>query len=149
MKRLFLIALLVMGLAGVSFADSSRSIGGGTEQYVSITDASSGTAAEVSSSGAVNTVGKSKAVTLQTGDGLIYTGACNIQTLVFSGVTEADYVQVYDALTATGTPKFDIKMGTASNTIVLPLGGAPFATGIYADTSAVNGTGVVTVVYDY
>ena len=153
MKKFILIALLAMALAIPSFcfaADNAHAlaVSKDVDQVVAIADSSSGAVAEVSStSGALNVAGRAQAVTLQVGDGLLYTGACRIQTLVFSGVTAADYVQIFDALTATGTPKFDIKMGTASNTIVVNCAGAPFATGIYADANAA--TGVTTAVYDY
>ena len=153
MKKFILIALLVMALAIPSFcmaADTAHAVAVSSDigQTVAIADASSGVLAEVSStSGALNVAGRAQAVTAQLGDGLIYTGACRVQTIVFAGITAADYVQVYDAVTATGSPKFDIKMGTASDTKSICLGGAPFATGIYVDANA--STGYTTVVYDY
>ncbi len=149
MKKFILIALLVMAIPGLCFAvDTSRSIGGGTEQYVSITDASSGAAAEVSSSsGALNMAGRAQAITRSSGDGLIYTGACRVQSFVITGVTAGDVALIYDAVTATGTPIFDIKVGTAVDTKVISCYGAPFATGIYVD--ATDTDVITTAIYDY
>jgi hypothetical protein len=147
MKKFILIALLVLAIPVLSFADNSRAIGGGAEAFNAIVDASSGTAAEVTSSGAITTTGRATAVTLKQGDGLIYTGACRIQTITVTGVSTGDNAQIYDALTVTGTCKFDIKVGTANDTVVINAAGTPFATGIYTDSTDTDVQ--VTVVYDY
>lgn len=153
MKKLFLIALLVLALAIPSYciaADTAHSVAVSSDigQTVAIADASSGVLAEVSStSGALNVAGRAQAVSTKGGDGLLYTGACRVQTITVSGVSGGDYVFVYDAVTATGTPKFDIYVGTAADTKNIVVGGAPFATGIYLD--ATDDQVVTTAVYDY
>lgn len=150
MKKLFILALLIAmavpcyAATKATQASMDKGISGGV---VGVGDLSSGDTAEVSDSGSVNTVARSKAITNQNGDGLAYTGACRIQTILVSGVSAGDSVVIYDALTATGNPKFDIFVGTAADTKVVVLGGAPFATGIYVD--ATDGDVITATVLDY
>jgi hypothetical protein len=150
--RKFLISLLiVLAIPMICFAaDSSRAaaVGGKVDQIIAIGDGSSGYLAEVSSgSGALNTAGRAQAVTSQTGDALVYTGACRVQSIQVRVVNAADYILVYDALTATGTPKFDITVATANDSQGIYVGGAPFATGIYVDAG--NTTVFSSITYDY
>ena len=156
MKKIFILSLLVLlAIPAMCFADTARAIavGGQIESIVAIADGSSGIAAEVSQDGAINVVNRSKALGTGTDtktnntDELIYTGACRIQSITVSGVGAGDYVLVYDATSATGTPKFDIYVGTAVDTKSIYLGGAPMATGIYVDANDVDV--FTSVVYDY
>jgi hypothetical protein len=72
--------------------------------------------------------------TLNTGTALV-TGACNVQSITVSqAVTAGDYLLIYDAASATGTPKYDIEMGT-SETKHLVFNDAEFGTGVFAVTS--------------
>jgi len=151
-KFAILISLLIALAIPLSCfaADSSRAaaVSGKIDQIIAIGDGSSGYLAEVSSgSGALNIAKRTQAVTSQVGDALVYSGACRPQTLTVSVDRAGDYVLIYDALTATGTAKFDIKVGTANSALSIDLGGAPFATGIYVD--AYSNQTATTVVYDY
>ncbi len=153
MKKFILIALLVITLVLPSFcfaADAAHAVAvsGDIAQVVGIADGSSGAMTEVSStSGALNTAGRAQAVTRSSSDGLIYTGACRVQSFVITGVSAGDVALIYDAATATGTPIFDIKVGTAVDTKVIPCYGAPFSTGIYVD--ATDADVITTAIYDY
>lgn len=151
--RKFLISLLiVLAIPAICFAaaDSSRAaaVGGKVDQIVAIGDGSSGYLLEINSNtGAAHAVKHAAAVTAQVGDALVYTGACRLQNLTVSVDRAGDYVLIYDAITATGTAKFDIKVGTANSALSIDLGGAPFATGIYMD--AYSNQTATSVIYDY
>jgi len=152
MKRLFFLSLLVvLAMVGPVFAaDNSHAaaVGGKIDMSVAIADASSGYTAEVSStSGALNVAGRAQAVTSQFGDGHMYTGAARIQTICVEGPTAGDYAEIYDAITATGTAKFDPRIAANTSSQCYDVGGAPFATGIYIN--ATDGDVLTTVVYDY
>lgn len=77
--------------------------------------------------------------TLDAGTQLI-TGQCNLQSITVSGATmlAGSYVNLYDGTDATGTHKFDITVGTAYNTITIPLHDAEFGTGVFANSSNNN-----------
>ena len=151
-KKLFIGLLIVLAMPAICMAaaDQSRAaaVGGNVDQIVAIGDASSGYLAEVNSNtGAVLTVARAQAVTAQWGDGLMYTGACRIISISIASATAGDYAQIYDALTATGTPKFDPRIAVNTSSLTYPIGGAPFATGIYVD--AIGASTFTTIVYDY
>lgn len=63
---------------------------------------------------------------------LIATGACTLNNIVVTGGTTGT-IKIYDALTATGTPKYDFD---TTNTIASYPMNASFATGITIVTSA-------------
>lgn len=153
MKKSIYIALFILALAIPSIcraADSAHAIAvnGDINSVVAIADGSSGAVAEVSStSGALNVAHRAQAVTSQLGDAAMYTGACRVQSITVSGVSAGDTALIYDAASATGTPKFDIQVGTAADTKSIDCKGAPFATGIYAD--ATDSEVFVSAVYDY
>ena len=158
MKRFILIVLLIMALAIPSFcmaADTARAIavGGQVESVVAIADGSSGYSVEVDSSGnlatrsGTSTVISSTGVTLNTGVALI-TGSKNIQAIEISGplTSAGDYVLLYDALTATGTPVFELSVGTAKDTRGINCFGAKVTTGLFADSN--DNDVFVSVVYN-
>lgn len=63
---------------------------------------------------------------------LVCTGACTLNGIVVTGGTTGT-IKIYDALTATGTPKYDFD---TTNTIASYTMNASFATGITIVTSA-------------
>lgn len=151
-KFSFVLSLLMVFLLSTgAFAEATKArtatIGTGIEQVNGIGDLSSGYTAEVNSNGGVATTRKAVAVTSQVGDALVYTGACYVQGINFYGVTAGDRLAVYDALSATGTPKFDPAVAANTSSVTVDCFGAPFATGIYVDASAA--TMFSTVIYDY
>jgi len=153
-RRIFIISLLVIAIPAICFAaaDQSRAaaVGGNVDQIVAIGDASSGYLAEVNSTtGAILVTGAARAVTSQTDDALVYTGVCKVQVIQVRGIAAGDQVLVYDAVTATGTPKFDIPIGTVNDSQCINVGGASFATGIYVDHRAAGAKIFSSVVYDY
>lgn len=77
--------------------------------------------------------------TLNTGTAMV-SSQCNVQSITLSGAssTALDYVEIYDAASATGTPKFDVSVGTAGETVQIVLNDAEFGTGIFADANASN-----------
>lgn len=80
-----------------------------------------------------SSVAVASGATLNTGTALV-TGQCNVQSITVSGLATAkEYVLVYDAITATGTAKYDITVGTAYDTVHLPLHDAEFGTGVFVD----------------
>jgi hypothetical protein len=150
-KFSFVLSLLMVFLLSTgAFAATKASravVSSGVEQVVGLGDLSSGDTAEVNSVGGVATTRKAVAVTSQVGDALVYTGACYVQGITFYGVTAGDRLAVYDALSATGTAKFDPAVAANTSTVTVDCFGAPFTTGIYVDASAatINST----VIYDY
>lgn len=80
------------------------------------------------------------------------TGAARVYTITWGGPTAAagDAILIYDATSATGTPKFDVATGTAADTvhIVIP-GGAIFSTGVFVKLDDAGSVGsVLTLTYD-
>jgi len=153
-RRIFIISLLVIAIPAICFAaaDQSRAaaVGGNVDQIVAIGDASSGYLAEINSTtGAVTTTLAARAVTSQTKSALVYTGACRVQLIQVRGIAAGDLVLVYDAVTATGTPKFDIAIAVANDSKCINVGGAAFATGIYVTHTNTAANMFSSVVYDY
>lgn len=154
MKKLFLSLLVIFGCVSLAFgaavettAVTARSASvstGGIEQVVAVADGSSGYVADVDVRGSVSTreypkqLASSTGSTLNTGTGLV-TGACYVYSITISGpgTTALDNVLIYDALTATGTPKFEASIGTAGETLTISIpGGVKFATGVFADSNS-------------
>ena len=147
LSALFLVLLAVIFSASTAFAGSAdartANYGQGISAVQGLGDLSSGNTAEVDSSGNVYTrsgtatVVSSTGTTLSTGTALV-TGAADVETITISGPATAagDYILVYDALTATGTPKFEISVGTAKDTNSIPAAGAHFSTGVFAVSNA-------------
>lgn len=63
---------------------------------------------------------------------LIATGSCTLNNIVVTGGTTGT-IKIYDALTATGTPKYDFD---TTNTLASYVMNASFATGLTIVTSA-------------
>lgn len=164
MKKLFLILILLIAFNGQAFADATTTstltpksgkidfMSGGA---VAVTDQSTGYTQRVDSNGSAKVMEKSKAISAVTGATLlagsnVYAGACRVNTVTMSGASSAagDYLLVYDALTATGTPKIEISLGTAKDTkeVVIP-GGADFSTGIFVVSNSAGPHASIT--YDY
>lgn len=148
MRKIFLFALLfVLAICMPALAATnakSASLGQGILTVAGIGDLSSGNTAEVDSDGdlrvsEVSTIAVSSGVTLNTGVALVST-ACKVQGITISGAssTVLDSILIYDAASATGTPKYDISIGTAGETVSLNTHGATFSTGVFADASASN-----------
>jgi hypothetical protein len=150
-NRLLISLLVLLAIPAICLAaDSSRAaaVSGKIDQIVAIGDGSSGYLAEISSSsGALNVSQRAQAVSMEIGDGLVYTGACRIISITVSGASTGDYAAVYDAITATGTPKFDPSIAANTSSFYQNCGGAPFATGIYV--KATDDDVYTSIVYDY
>ena len=165
MKRLFIFLLLVaLALIPVKlWADaeftSTVTPKAATLDYVSgggvaVTDAANGYTQRVDDTGAAyvkqkaNAVAFAEGATLNAGTALV-SAACRVSSITFGGpvVAAGSYVLIYDAITATGTQKFDISIGTTKGvqTIVIP-GGVAFATGVFADSNASDAG--ITITYD-
>lgn len=86
-----------------------------------------------------SSIAVSSGATLNTGVALV-TGQSNVQSVTVSGAdsTALDYVLIYDAASATGTPKLDISIGTAGETVTITLNDASFGTGVFADANSDN-----------
>ena len=162
--RKFIFALLaVMAMAGLAFADatftSTTNVKGGNADYGygATVDQTNGYTQRIDSEGAGHVMEKVNEVVEAIGSGdlanglLVKSGASRFKGIAFGGGNSAagDYVLVYDALTATGTPKFDIGVGTAKDSIILSIpGGVKFSTGIYIISDSVTDASVATVWYD-
>ena len=72
--------------------------------------------------------------TLDAGTALV-TGRCFGKVLIVTGENAGDYVLIYDNTSATGTPKLDISVGTASQPVIVPLEEAEFGTGVFANST--------------
>ena len=145
-------AMLALSLASYCYAGSAdartANYGQGIMGVQGIGDLSSGNTVEVTSTGSAHVTNRATAIGVANfADTLIYTGACYVQSIHIAGAAAGDYAMVYDALTATGTPKFDPRIAVNTSSLSYDTKGAPFATGIYVD---VSGAAVfVSVVYDY
>lgn len=156
MKKLIFIATLLVVLSLAFYAeaaDSARSVDrgeSGIEQTVALADMSSGAGVEIDSDG--NIKNKPWAATyIGALDGTVtITGACTVYGIYLYGdasSTAGDYALVYDALTVTGTPKFDISIDVAkgSASYTFPVG-VKFTTGVTVDV--IDGNAFCSVVYD-
>ena len=149
MKKIFIFALLIIfALSFTPFAFAATkartaSVAQGLQGAFGIADLSSGDSLEVDSDGRASvrplqesTVVSSTGATLTAGTALI-TGAANIQSITLSGQGSAgDYCLIYDALSASGTPKWEISAGTAKNTVTIDAKGGAITTGLFADSNA-------------
>ena len=161
MKKLFLTLLAVMAMAGFVYADatytSTTNIKGGNADFAvgGVVDQTNGYTQRIDSEGAAYVQQKAQTLAVSTtsltvGESLV-TGAARVSTITYGGPTAnaGDYVLIYDALTATGTAKFDISIGTTKSTVTINIpGGAIFATGIFADGAGTAHSSVLTVTYD-
>lgn len=84
--------------------------------------------------------------TLNSGTQMV-TGHCRVQSITIggTGTTAGDYALVYDNTSATGTPIFEISVGTAKDTRQLVFRAAQFVTGIFVDSNSDS----VTVTIEY
>lgn len=160
MKKYLFFALLAA--AGLAYADATvtsatkaraAAMDKGLEQVVAVGDVSGGDTVEVDARGSASVLEYPKKIVLAQGGVLgggtnVVSGACRVTAVIFGGsqLAAGDYIQVYDALTVTGTPKLEIVIGTAKDThsLVIP-GGITFSTGVTLDSSA---EGVASVIYD-
>ena len=168
MKRLFLVLLAVVLMAGNVWADATATstltpksgkldfMSGGA---VAVTDQTNGHTLHVDSAGAASvmeypkTIATGTAAEVYTGAGggkAMVSSACRVSSITYGSANSAagDYLLVYDAASVTGTPKFDLSIGTAQSTehFVIP-GGATFSTGVYAIAYGTNGINA-TITYD-
>jgi len=159
---IFLIMLLavpafVFGDATVTTGRNIRTAGSdqGFSQTTAIGGARSGKVLEIDNRGSASVFEYPKTVTSIVGSEmsagkLVHTGAARLTSITVSGLTTsaADYVLVYDALSATGTPKFEVSIAVTGETYHINIpGGAQFSTGIFVvgiDTEV-----FATVTYDF
>lgn len=159
MNKLIIALLLGLVVPSFVFADATwtttkngRAVTGqqGISNVVAVADGSTGYTQRVDSTGAASVIEKPCTVVVGSGlDSLLVTGAARVYAINVAGtaIAAGDTALIYDALTATGTPRFEISVGTAKNTneVIIPQG-AKFATGIYQAQSADNM--LVSVCYD-
>jgi len=126
---------------------------------VAVTDQTNGYTQRVDSAGAASVMAYPVTATRKTntqvyaysGGGVAaVSGACRLYGLVYGGPLSSagDYLLVYDAASATGTPVFDVSIGTAKDTksLIVP-NGVTFSTGVFA--VSYGGAGIeLTVLYD-
>jgi len=160
----FLLALLaVVAMAGQLYADSTytstTNIKGGNADFAvgANVDQNNGYTQRIDSEGAAYVQEKVQEVVEAIDANDLYSGttvksgACRLSSITFGGPTAAagDFLLVYDNTSATGTPKFDISVGTAKDTVffVVP-GGVKMATGIFVKQGSGGSSGVATVTYD-
>lgn len=164
MKKLFSILfaiLLGFVLVGSVFADATYTTTNNGKSanidysYGAVIDQTNGYTQHVDSEGAayvqekVQTSAVATGATLDSGTAMVST-ACRVSGILYGGTsaTAGDYVLIYDAASATGTPVFDVSVGTAKSTVpVIIPGGVKFSTGVFADSNDSSGT-ALTILYD-
>ena len=164
MKRLLFALLVVLLAAGQGWADatatSTLTAKGGNIDFgtpVNLTDPESGYNQQIDSAGAASvmeypkTIANTLSGVMDVGVALV-SSACRVHNIIVSGElsTALDYVLIYDAASATGTPDFDISIGTAGETVSITIpGGGTFSTGVYAIAGdAASSALTVTITYD-
>lgn len=113
----------------------------GISQSVANADASTGYTQRVDSQGAAMVLKKPTSVAVVAGQDVVaVTGAARVYSINVAAPASAagDYIEIYDALSATGTPKLEVSLGTAKGTVQLKLEGMNFATGVFVNQSANN-----------
>lgn len=163
MNKLLLTLFVALMMSGVAFADATNTAAtkarNATQEkninsVVGVGDISTGNTVEIDGRGAASVLEYPKTITSSTGktlnDGVaLVSAAARVSTVTISGPATAagDYILIYDAASATGTPKIEIAVGTAKDTrtIVIP-GGATFSTGVFADSN--SDAVFVSVTYD-
>jgi len=151
-NKLFILGLMVVMssflVVGNVLADATqtstqnarRGAGGqGINYNVTVADNSNGYTMNIDSAGAASVMEYPKTIAVDSdnlGEGVaLVSSACRVSNIIVSGTASSagDYVLLYDAASATGTPKFDITIGTAKETVAITIpGGATFATGVFA-----------------
>lgn len=159
MKKLLFSLFLLFTVPSIVFADATPTstlnpksakldyMSGGA---VAVTDQSTGYTQRVYSEGAALVQEYPKEVTTVSGkDAAAVSSACRVYGIICASTLSSagDKVDIYDAASATGTPKFECSMGTAKETVVISIpAGTDFDTGVYVDQSADNV--LVSVIYD-
>lgn len=152
-KRVILFAVLVALLIAPQLVRSEAiqtsarnartgSISNGINQVVGIGELRGGDTWEIQNTGAGLTREYPLTIATVQGTDADATGAAaRVHFVNVAGSTMAagEYVNIYDAASATGTPKLEISIGTAkeSRSVVIP-GGLTFSTGVFVDQSANN-----------
>ena len=134
MKRIILIFLVSLLIVPFCFAAGRTTLqtGGGIE---------TGTTTTPLRSESVKTIATIK------DDLLVASSEKIVHTIILTGASAGDRIDVYDALSATGTPKFEVEVGVAKSTIIINIpGGTVFSTGIFVDVTSANPGGVETMI---
>lgn len=158
MRKLIIALLLALVVPSVVFADASftttkngRAVTGqqGISNVTAQADGSTGYTQRIDSTGAAMVMKKPTTVTAVAGvDGIVMTGAGRVYSITVSGtlLASGDVINIYDALSATGTPKYEISVGTAKGTLTIKTEGVNFTTGVFVDQVTAN-TALVSVEY--
>ncbi|MBI4708232.1 MAG: hypothetical protein HY761_09980 [Candidatus Omnitrophica bacterium] len=141
MKKLFLLVLMILGLFGVALAaDNARNIGSNKniDHAVIVADLSNGYTQKVNANGTAVAAEDLKTIAFvnsQSGGAeLVLTGGATVYGIVVTGTTNSDWVAVYDATSATGTPVLDVVTSANNPTATIPIpGGRKFSNGIFVD----------------
>lgn len=136
------------GNAGIALKNGTSQAAIDTSGNIAVEIKNDTNTATVDTNGALLTrISDSTYAYLDNADGVAVTGASKVYSITVTGTNAGDYALVYDALTATGDPEFDIKVGTAADTKTISIpGGVKFNTGVYIDFK--DTFQVATVVYD-
>ena len=142
-KRLgigLLCLLMIVGCATMAEASTkarTATISAGIAYVNGIGDLSSGNTAEVDGQGSLQVTELTSCTGTSTShiNSLVLTGAGTLNNVTFTSDAAGDWLCIYDNTSATGTPKVDLVLGTANETIVAKLD-LNIATGIYCQTAA-------------
>jgi hypothetical protein len=152
MRKVFILSLLLVFAFSLNAFAATKArtlnIATNVQSAMAIGDASSGDTAEVDSDGSLQTQEEVKAITTATADGSLVGSACTVFGVVYDGSDVGDSVLIYDADTATGTPKLRLLNGVArsSQNVMIP-GGVAFATNVYVDMTTTGGQ-QVSLIYE-
>lgn len=145
----FLVIVGCVTMAEASTKARTATIGKGIAYVSGFADLSTGNTAEIDAQGSLQT----SDLTSCTGSGvthadsLVLTGAGTLNNVTFTSDAANDWLCIYDNTSATGTPKVDLILGTANETIVAKLD-LNIATGIYCATAtAMQGSVTYSVRY--
>lgn len=158
MKKLLFLGLLIAlvlvaaNVSAATTADTARaaSTAGQAENIVAVTDGQSGALLNIDPQGSAQVSEFTEECSdIKHISSQILAGSGRIGTITCNSATAESYLLIYDALTATGTPKIDVQMDVANEQYTVPLN-FDIATGIYVDYSGSGTEGDVTysVTYD-
>ena len=153
LSALIIAVIFAMAFASYVYAGSAdartASTGKGISQVNGLGDLSTGNTAEIDAGGNLMAKEYTKSIVSGYADINAVAEACKVYSIILTGDASAsagDSLIIYDALTATGTPKFEARITAAggSSQIAIP-GGVTFDTGVYVDIT--DGNDYFTIVY--
>jgi len=145
MKKIIFAVLALLMVSASAFAVTLSKTVKNVSSTVAACDGAAGYCADVDSDGAVEVAEKLSSAVYETGDDATSVDAAAVvKAIIFTGDTAGDYVLIKDDTTT----YFDISVGTAKDTIVVPIpGGVSFATDVAVDMT-VTSAGRCTIIYN-